>query len=851
MSFFDRLLHTPEPACDLDETVGFEHYARALTLRHFRLTWAVLCSLVVLIFPFDFVLYETSSTELVPVLRWQATVVTLTLLVALATRRSGPGARQPFAGALVIYTVAAAISGVLVAHAGGLEGSIFYDVHWAPLLIVPLMVKLHLRVAATLLVVGTYFTAFVLTDPHQLSHPTFASTAVWILMTSTAGVALGHVVYVLMRERYFQRCALDRHAQELTETDRMKSQFLANISHELRTPLTNILNALTPALAAPGAEWAATAQRNARHLLTLVDDLLLLAKLRHAPDPLTQWLDLGVLVRRVVGDFQTGGGLELRLELADDRRLVCHGDPRQLRQVVTNLLGNAIKFSPPGAAPIEIGLASAGTEARLTVRDHGIGIPHHEQERIFERFHQVEATERRRFGGVGIGLALTKEIVERCDGRISVTSSPGQGSTFLVRLPLSQPPPGTPIWPDGATNEPLDPAPVQPWPPRPAEEEEEPCSTAAAEDGRHRILVCEDDPDLRRSLRWLLAGRYAVTCASDGEEGLQRAQEQRPALVLADVMMPRHTGLELLVALRSDPGLARVPVIFLTARADADSKLVGLGLGANDYVTKPYDERELLARIDTQIELDDLRQNLERRVAEQTRALHSLAADLVSLQEHERMRIARDLHDDLGQQLASAGLEAEWLRMVHESAGPPKEDLGRGFERLAERLTGVRLSLDRTVRALRPRMLDELGLDAALTRMAESSGLPDEVKIEVIIDLDVDALSTDQSLAIYRIVQEGVGNIRRHAKAKSATISLREDAGRLLLDIEDDGVGFPLQDEPPPDGPRLGLTGMRERARLLGGRCEVTSAPGQGCHIRVEAPWPVAGGRPPDTEPPD
>ena len=837
LSAFHQLLRLVRVDVSDDAASSFEQQARALTLSMFRLSWLVLCGLVLLVFPFDFVLYESSSQELLPVLWWQGSIVAITAVVVIVTKWTAWAVARPDVCAVVALLVGSAISGTVVAHTNGLGGSIFYNAHWIPLLVVPLMVKLRLRILATVLGVWAYLASFALSNPAQLAHPSFVSTAVWFHMTAAAAIALGHVVYSLLRERYYQRSALARHASELAEADRVKDEFLANISHELRTPLANILNASSARGSAVDGDWPGTVNRNARQLLTLVDELLMLARMRDAPRSASRWFDIARLVRQVVGDFRMGDGEPLRMHLDDGPRPVCHGDPRALRVVVSNLVSNAVKFSPPGSPAVEVSVAVAGDEILLDVRDHGIGIPEAEHDRIFERFYQVEGTARRRHGGVGIGLALSKQIVEQFGGTISLVSAPDQGSTLMVRLPLSSPPAEAPLLPDQPERDVQD-MHVALRAPSTAVEEE-PFDELAPDEDRRRILVCEDDADLRRSLRSLLTDRYAVIVARDGMEGLERARQFRPDLVLTDVMMPDMSGLELLRALRGDAELSRVSVVLLTALADTGSKLAGLGLGANDYVTKPYDEHELLARIETQMELVELRYRLEDRVKEQSRELQGLADALAKQQEAERNRIARDLHDDLGQHLTSLGLHAEWLRSMVKSCCSQPEDVEAGFERLTILLRNARSAADRTLHSLRPRLLDELGLDAALVAMAEPVGPVDVPAIVVVVDLDVDVLSMQQSIAIYRIVQEAVANARRHASAKTIRVSLHEASAQLVLDILDDGVGFDARIESLSGSSRLGLVGIRERARILGGKLELTSESGQGTRVLVRAPWPL------------
>jgi signal transduction histidine kinase/ligand-binding sensor domain-containing protein/DNA-binding response OmpR family regulator len=415
-------------------------------------------------------------------------------------------------------------------------------------------------------------------------------------------------------------------AEQALEMDRLKSSFFANISHEFRTPLTLIMSPLETWLGG-GAENSAyrvqfqRMHRNARRLLELVNQLLDLSKLEAGKMSLdTQPVDLIYFLHRITASFSS---------LADSRQLTfqatmpegslwVQADTDKLEKIVTNLLSNAFKFTPDqGAIALLMRVSALPADhpnsaekavllTEFTVQDNGIGIAVEHQERVFDRFHQVDNSLTREQEGSGIGLALTRELVELHGGTIRVTSELGQGSHFTVCLPLEL------LHPAQVNQLPVNPEPMPPTHPAPAGEPVEilePNSLVSevmeeASPAVPLVLIVEDNADLRQFIR--LSLRENLVCrvleAANGQEGYRLAQEHLPDLVVSDVMMPQMDGIELCRRLKTDEKTSHIPVILLTAKASGDSKVAGLQTGADDYLTKPFGVRELVARIDNLIE---------------------------------------------------------------------------------------------------------------------------------------------------------------------------------------------------------------------------------------------------------
>jgi PAS domain S-box-containing protein len=452
-----------------------------------------------------------------------------------------------------------------------------------------------------------------------------------------------------------------RRAEELAELDRAKTTFFSNVSHEFRTPLTLILGPLEEALANAGGDRTAERERlelvhrNALRLHKLVNTLLDFSRIEAGRMQASyQPLDLAALTRDLASSFRSAceqAALELRVDCPPLGEPV-YVDADMWEKVVLNLLSNAFKFTLDGS--IEVALRRAGARAELRVRDTGIGIPAAEMPRLFERFHRAPGSRGRTQEGSGIGLALVRELVKLHGGEVRAESGPG-GSTFTVSVPF-----GSAHLPEGQVvaqgPEPaaaLAAAPYLHEAMRWLPDTSSPRGAGGAREpqldpdlGRHtagvavrgRVLVADDNADLRQYLKRLLGARHDVSVVSDGEAALRAVREAPPDLVLADVMMPRLDGFALLERLRGDPKTRDVPVILLSARAGEESRVEGLEAGADDYLVKPFGARELLARVDGHLQLARLRRETSLAALRAAEALAETASSLA--RERERLTVA-------------------------------------------------------------------------------------------------------------------------------------------------------------------------------------------------------------------
>jgi signal transduction histidine kinase len=663
-------------------------------------------------------------------------------------------------------------------------------------------------VASHAVLLALAFGAF-LVWPSDLSWRAALGSVFFIATASGLAIASAYFKYDMAKRDYLTRSELAEVARleadarirlgrasadlqqaldQLKNLDLLKSQFFANVSHELRTPLTLIL-APVEKLAETTSDpeplrYIRVIRNNAHRLLRLIDDLLDLSRL----DAGGLRLNLADVDARAVAatvyenSKPAAMAKDIAFELAaqpSSRRIFA--DAHRLEIVLTNLVGNALKFTPPGGR-IDLLVEDLPDGVRIEVADTGPGIPDDALPRVFDRFFQLSTIDHRREGGVGIGLALAKELVELHGGSLQVTSEVGRGTKFTVFIPFGRehirpevierrqtasaqpdvrrrvedprravlPPPFTP--------------PHQ-LPVAPAA----PSGTAVEPSRRARIVLAEDNQEMCEFIRGLLEPEFELYTAADGDEAWELVAREVPDLLISDVMMPGRSGTELCRDIKASPALASVPVILLTARVGSEATLEGYAHGADDFVAKPFHPRVLLARVRAQLKLRALGLQLAER--ERLAVVGTLAAGIL----HEVrnpvnaiLNAARILAGGGAQPEMSAKLigiigdaaeRIQGIATVLESHARPAEaggmapcDVGQG--------------LDATLRLLEYRM-DGVAVhrDYGTTARAEASGGPVN---QVFLNLFDNALRTG---------------------ARNLWVRTGVDRGRLTVRIGDDGPG--------------------------------------------------------------
>jgi signal transduction histidine kinase len=407
-----------------------------------------------------------------------------------------------------------------------------------------------------------------------------------------------------------KRAQLDqeRALSEAEQASRTKSGFLANMSHELRTPLNSVIGFASLLLQNPAGnltpqdlDFLIRIENNGKHLLEIINSILDLSKIEAGKAALEITdVPLGQLIREtlsVTGCVRRGSGLfveavEVRADVPPGLRPI-RADAARLKQVLINLIGNALKFTERGSVTVRVvGDPTAGEAERIEVTDTGIGIPKERQAAIFEAFEQADATTARRYHGSGLGLTISRTLLQQMGYRISVASEPGEGSTFSVHLRGAGTRYGalqkTPLARAGPAPEPVSVTAEAAAPPlADSPDKTEFCG--------YTVLVIDDDADSRLLLNLMIGGHGAtVLTASSGKEALQLARTARPDLVTVDVVMPQMSGWDVIQALREDPALRAVPALIVSVVADEPE---GALVGPEDRLNKPVNQEALLAAL--------------------------------------------------------------------------------------------------------------------------------------------------------------------------------------------------------------------------------------------------------------
>ncbi|MCB9274892.1 MAG: response regulator [Lewinellaceae bacterium] len=475
----------------------------------------------------------------------------------------------------------------------------------------------------------------------------------WWAYTIWAALAMG-TIYSIYRFQLNRRLA-HTEAQHFKALDQAKTRLYTNITHEFRTPLTIILGMAEQVKKDPGNwfnEGLNLIRRNGKQLLNLVNQLLDLSKLEsgHLPLNLVQ-ADVVSYLHYLTESFHSyADSKDIRLHFRPDiPELVMDHDQDKLHDILSNLLSNAIKFTPAGGdVYVDVRTTNnrpgkeAGeallSEILLQVSDTGEGITAEHLPHIFDRFYQADDSSTRRGEGTGIGLALTRELARAMGGRIDVESEPGKGTRFSIWLPVAHKAPQTPAdRPEGVV-ETLSGAVF-------VEAGKSAEVSDVGPNGRYTVLLVEDNPDVVTYLSSVLSLQFRILTAQNGQEGIEKALELSPDIIVSDVMMPVKDGFELCRELKTDERTSHIPIVLLTAKADQHSRVEGLAYGADAYLAKPFHREELLVRLEKLIEL---RRRLQERFRQPGKLLSILETRSQNVDELFLQKVMRIIEAQMG-----------------------------------------------------------------------------------------------------------------------------------------------------------------------------------------------------------
>ncbi|MEO8116951.1 MAG: ATP-binding protein, partial [Bacteroidota bacterium] len=466
--------------------------------------------------------------------------------------------------------------------------------------------------------------------PHNIPNP-------WIIAQFGTMV----IIFFALAYRFKESSKQEAEAAQVLKMDKIKQDFFANISHEFRTPLTLMLGPLKELEKHETdfvlqKKYIGMMRRNGDRLLQLINQLLDLSKLEGGKMKLqVAKTDITGLLKSIAASFENMAEqkqVNYHIQFPENN-IIGFIDKDKIEKVLVNLLSNAFNFTPAnGAVTLQINVAE--NRLRVSILDNGNGIPKKQLEKIFDRFHQVSPVS----GGTGIGLSLTKELVQLHKGQISVSSEPGQGSTFRVSIPITKEnySPGEmhdSIEGDSYTND----------------------SSFLLEDemsnnSASTILVIEDNADLREFIKDTLKKEFQIILASNGIEGLAKAQETIPDLIISDLMMPEMDGISMTQLLKKSTATSHIPVILLTAKAGSVNIIEGLQSGADDYLIKPFDGDELIARSKNIIEQ---RKNLRIHYSKQVISITPEEIETENPEKEFLLQIRNAIEENLDNELFS------------------------------------------------------------------------------------------------------------------------------------------------------------------------------------------------------
>ena len=643
--------------------------------------------------------------------------------------------------------------------------------------------------------------------------------------------------------------------ERIRELDEIKTQFFANVSHELRTPLALILG---PAqrliddhqgtLPLPQRQEAGQViARNARMLLKHVNDLLDMSRIEANKLKIQlQDTDVPALVRFLASHFSSLGS-DRRIEFVVDAGDTCvvAVDADKLQRVVMNLLGNAFKFVPDGGR-IRCEVRHSPHECIVAVDDSGPGVRPELRQAIFERFRQGDGGVNRTISGTGLGLAIAKEFVEMHKGRIEVVDSDLGGASFRVVLPAIRlsaeaPAPAEPVVDvttmEGVLEELRATAPDR-------RRHAEPATAAAGvHHDRPRVLVVEDNPDMNRFVGQCLAGDFEVMSAFDGAEGLARALQFRPTLVISDVMMPGVSGVEMIARMRQTPELRETPVLLLSAKADEELMVRLLNDGARDFIVKPFSERDLVVRVRNLVAAEQSKTELL--------ALRDAAEGANRAKDEFLAMLGHELRNPLSPILTA-------LQLMKLRGDGQFERERTIIERQVSHLTRLvedLLDVSRIARGKVELKMAPVELADVVAKAIEiSSPLLEQREHKLTVDVPRPGLLVDgDAIRLSQVVSNLLTNAAKYTPA-GGDIAIRaaSEQDQVVLSVRDSGIGISpevlphvfdlfVQDRQAPDGPQgglgIGLTIVRSLVERHNGTISACSdGPGRGSEFTIRLP---------------
>jgi len=874
---------------------AFAEYDRQETINNFK----VACVIGMVLMPAGYVLDSFVYRDHPEVIRsflWARLECSLLVGLFLALLLTPVGRRHyRFHGVTLFMLPASFIAWMIYSQEG--MASPYYAGLNLVLLVLAYVLHWTFResLVAASLVIALYLAACFIPGKNHVSDYGLLGNNLYFLVLTGMITVTGSYFYSKARFREFalrfeldrNRQALEESNQKLLELDQIKSRFFANISHELRTPLTLLLAPLETMLHRfhrhldqEARSMLATMHSNGMRLLKLINDLLDLVRLesgrmevKREPLPVAEFVKgLASAARQVADDKR------LRLETFVDPVVgTALADRDKLEKVLLNLLFNALKFTPAGGR-VELRADKQGEELRLVVADTGMGISAKHLPYVFDRFWQADGSSKRKYQGVGIGLALVKELVEIQGGKVTVASQEGKGTTFTVSLPYERAELAQPAQSDRASQTDRGAAEAggtvssEEWVANlyrraelfpaltPLQDTLRPVETFS-NGGQPTILVADDEPDMLRFLKSQLSPHYRVLEAVDGQQAIEKASQFLPDIILLDMMMPEKDGLQACREIREHTPTQSIPIVLLTARADEETKLAALSAGASDFLTKPFSTTELHVRIKNLVESH----HYQRKVSKQNQALESAIEQLketeTQLVQTEKLaslgRMSAGIIHEINNPLNFATTGLFTLRGKGSYLAPDQQqeyaeilkDVEDGIKRVKGIVSDLRMFTHPETESRDQVELVEV-VTAALRLLANE--WKDKVRVEQRLPGHQSVWANRNKLihVVVNLLQNSLDALKEKSfgtEQPTIWIEAREEPDRSVLVIRDNGVGIGSEHldkvfdpffttKEVGEGMGLGLAICHRIVRDCEGRISVRTERGKFCEFTLEFP---------------
>jgi signal transduction histidine kinase len=677
---------------------------------------------------------------------------------------------------------------------------------------------------ATLLCISTlviYIVGCSLVANADSARTALLNNLYFLVLTCIISITAVHFNYRRRFNEFRLKFKLAAQHQELSALDRLKSQFFANVSHELRTPLTLILapveklKADVATLGPHTNELLDVIENNALRLLRLVNDILSLIRLEEGRASLAKKsTDMAQFLSHTTASMKHLAAMkEISLNLEEPRGdLHINADPDALEKIVGNVIANAIKFTPPKGR-IDVSAAQEDDMVTVRISDTGIGIPAEQLPHIFDRFYQVDGSATRRHQGLGLGLALVRELINRHGGDVTASSGSGNGTTFVLRFPHAgcpgqQDTEDTEPTPDRLANDPLrtfdrkasiraitEPAlaPLRALPETVGTRNDENASLPL-------LLVVDDESDMRRYLVTMLKESYRVIEADNGIAALEKAKSAVPDLILLDIMLPGVSGLEVCRTLKERTDTRATKIIVLTARADEEAKIVALKNGADDFLTKPFSGLEVRSRIANLIRAALLERELQRTNVELKQSLQQLRETEAALVQNARLSalgtMAAGLLHEIGNPLNFMGTALQLAARDPTIQGDPDtadtmKDIQAGYDRIHRVVTDLR-GFTAPQKPEHPRPFEiEGAIDHALRFTAHvQKGIT--IKRHVAVNGSVFGSQSTITQVLVNLIANAVAAVRTIEEQRQPEIRISSwvEGDKLFVSVRDNGTGI-------------------------------------------------------------